>query len=322
MKNKEIHNSFISIVSVIQTAEEAAKLPQLLSGLYDILPTHFSDYEIILVNNLPGRTYDPEIAPLPDDLKHNIFLLNLSTATNRNHAIIAGLDRANGDYTVIFEFDFYQKPQYILDLFQKTREGIDIVYLQAQSRLTRGRFRLLYKLFYAILKNYSTLKIDEMAHTTRIISRRALNSLLRLRENLRYMKAIYSIVGYQTAHIPVPEPLRDDPGISFSEKFRTSLVAITSYTTFLRTLMLWIFVFSMLFLLAVVTNAVKVKLTHVDLFGDYHESVPGWTFLVVVMSIFFAITCLNLYIMSIYLSNIYQEMKHRPLYILESIKRF
>ena len=48
----------------------------------------------------------------------------------------------------------------------------------------------------------------------------------------------------------------------------------------------------------------------------------SWTFLVVLISIFFAITCLNLYIMSIYLSNIYNEIKQRPLYIIESVKRF
>ena len=69
-------------------------------------------------------------------------------------------------------------------------------------------------------------------------------------------------------------------------------------------------------------NALKVKLTNVDFFGSYHEAIPGWTFLVVLTSIFFAITCLMLYIMSIYLTNIYQEIKHRPMYILESMKRF
>jgi hypothetical protein len=287
-----------------------------------VLKENFSDYEIILVNNIPARTYQKEIDPLDEALKHNIFLLNMSSSINRNHAIIAGLDRANGDYTIIFEFDFFEKPELILNLFEESLKGIDIVYLRANKRAAKTRFRLFYKIFYSILKNYSDLKIDEMAHSTRVISRRALNSLLRLRENLRYMKAIYSIVGYRTSALEVNVPLADDPNTSFNEKFRTSLVAITSFTTFLRSLLLWIFIFSMLFLFGVVTNAVKVKMTHVDLFGDYHESVPGWTFLVVVISIFFAITCLNLYIMSIYLSNIYQEMKHRPLYILESVKRF
>jgi len=69
-------------------------------------------------------------------------------------------------------------------------------------------------------------------------------------------------------------------------------------------------------------NAVKVRLTNVDIFGDHHQAVSGWAYLVVMISIFFAITCLNLYIMSIYLSNIYSEIKNRPLYIIESVKRF
>lgn len=317
-----MHNSFISIVGVIHTQEDIDSLPEYLKNVHAILSQHFSDHEIILVNNFPGRTYERQIEPLPEALKKNIFMLNLSSTINRNHATVAGLDRANGDYTIIFEFDFYKKPELVLELFEETRNGFDIVYLRAKQRVARERFRLFYKIFYAILKHYSNLKIDEMAHSTRIISRRALNSLLRLRENLRYMKAIYSIVGYRTSSIEVDISLHSDPNLTFSEKWRTSLVAISSFTTFLRSILLWIFIFSMIFLFAVVSNAVMVKFNQVDLFGDYHETVPGWTFLVVIISIFFAITCLNLYIMSIYLSNIYQEIKQRPLYILESVKRF
>ncbi len=164
--------------------------------------------------------------------------------------------------------------------------------------------------------------MDEGAYDTRIISRRALNSLLRLRENLRYMKAIYSIVGYNTAALDTDQKPEWDEEDSFNERFGTSLVAITSYTTFLRSLLLWIFMFSLTFLIAVIVNALKVKFTGVDLLGNVGEPFSGWTFLVVLISVFFAATCLNLYIMSIYLSNIYNEIKQRPLYIIESIKRF
>lgn len=314
-----MYNCFISIVAVIEKLDEVHRLPDYLTNLHHILEKTFSDYEIILVNNTGGRNFDTEIAPLPASLRQNIFMLNLSSPVNKNHAIVAGLDRSNGDYTVIFEFDFYKKPALIEQLYLQSIKGSDIVYLRAQSR--KSRIRLLYKLFYWILKNYSNLKIDDRAHDSRIISRRALNSLLRLRENLRYMKAIYSIIGYRTDFIEVEEPLRHDDS-SFTEKFRTSLIAITSFTTFLRTLLLWIFLVSIVFMVLVIANAVKVKLTNVDLFGTYHDAIPGWTFLVVINSIFFAITCLILYIMSIYLSNIYQEIKHRPMYIIESVKRF
>lgn len=317
-----MNNTFLSIIAVVQHHDEIQQVPELLRNLHPVLQDNFSDFEIILVNNTNGRNFSRAIEPLNDGLKHNIFQLNLSSTVNKNHAILAGLDRANGDYIIIFEFDFLQKPTIILDLFNKSSDGNDIVYLQAKQRESNWRGRFFYKIFYHILKNYSHLKIDEKAHDTRIISRRALNSLLRLRENLQYMKALYSLVGYQTTSIKVEEPLKHDPSISFSENFRTSLVAITSFTTFLRSVMLWIFIASILFMAAVIFNAVKVKVTNFDVFGEYYEVIPGWTFIVVLMSIFFAITCLNLYIMSIYLGNIYHEIKHRPLYIIESVQRF
>lgn len=316
-----MHNCFVSIIGVIGNSEEAKSIPSYLSKLYEILQANFSDFEFILVNNTAGLNLNEKIEGADAAIRQNIFLLNLSSPVNRNHAIVAGLDRSNGDYTIIFELDFHDRPELVLQLFEASQKGNDIVYLRANTRRANLRFTFFYKLFYWILRNYSSLKVDNRAHDTRIISRRALNSLLRLRENLRYMKAIYSIVGYKTVHLEVDVPLQhDDTG--FGEKFGTSLVAITSFTTFLRSLLLWIFLGAIVFMLLVITNAIKVKLTHFDLFGDHQAAVPGWTFLVVLSSIFFAITCLMLYIMSIYLSNIYEEIKHRPMYIIESIKRF
>ncbi len=318
-----MYNSFLSVVCVLQQPQEVRKLPAYLQQLHEQLRRNFSDYEFILVNNLPGMEVASEIEPLPDELKHNIYMLNLSRTTNKNHAILAGLDRSNGDYTLIFEFDFAEQPELAVRLFEASREqNCDIVYLRAKQRQVGIGFRPFYQLFYAIMRRYSSLQVDELAHNTRIISRRALNSLLRLRENLRYMKAIYSIVGYPTTFLETDAPLNSREEEPFTERFRTSLMAITSFTTFLRSLLLWIFLFSLVFLLGVIVNALKVKFTGVDLFGSTGEPFSGWTFLVVLIAVFFATTCLNLYIMSIYLSNIYNEIKQRPLYIIESIKRF
>lgn len=316
-----MYNTFLSLINVVNSPDEPALLASYLEGVYPVLHQHFSDYEIILVNNLPGRQLNDQLDKLPPTIKQHIFVLNLSTRTNKNHAFVAGLDRANGDYTLIFEFDFLQQPGLILDLFQKTQEHYDIVYLQATKRVTKPQFRWLYGLFYGILRRYSNLKIDDKAHNTRIISRRALNSLLRLRENLRYMKAIYSIVGYNTTYLKTEQPLQDEDS-GFRERFGASLVAISSFTTFLSSVLLWIFIISLLFLVVVIINALKVKFAGYDLLGNPQEAVTGWTFLVVLMSIFFAITCLNLYIMAIYLANIYHEIKKRPLYIIESVQRF
>lgn len=319
-----MHNSFLSIVGLIEHGHQVRLLPEYLEAIHGAVAERFSDFEIILVNNAQPRTEIEEaVRRVAPAVQHHVYLLNLSGNTYRNNAVVAGLDRANGDYTIFLEFQFApQAEQLIVDLYDRSREGFDIVYLQAKQRGNRRRWRPFVGLFYWILRKYSDLRIDPLAHDTRIISRRALNSLLRLRENLRYMKAIYSMVGYQTTHLMVEQPLHEQNDLKFSEQFRTGLVAITSFTSFLRSLMLWIFLTSLAFLAVVIYNAIKVKVDNYDILGNYYKTVPGWTFLVVLISIFFAITCLNIYIVSIYLSNIYQEIKQRPLYIVESVQRF
>ena len=316
-----VNNSFISVVCCINHREDLPNLELYLRNVSETTTSHFSHYEIIIVNNLGHRFPHEIVEPLPENIKKNIFLLELSNKTSRNNAILAGLERSNGDYTILFEIELFDQSALIVALYEKTKEQFDMVYLRNKQRPISLFYRLFYKIFYTIIKNYSDLGIDENALDSRIISRRALNSLLRLRENLRYMKAIYSIVGYNTTYLEY-DFLNVKDRRSFGDKFKTSLVAITSYTSFLRSMLLWIFIFSLLFLITVVYNAIKVKLTGEDIFGNIGEAVPGWAFLVLLISVFFAVMCLNLYIMSIYLSNIYQEIKQRPPYIIESVKRF
>src|SRR5262245_56553651 len=120
-------HSFLSVINVIQSERQARELPAWLSGLYAELNSQFSDYEFILVNNHCDQTViDAVVTPLPEDLRKNIFLLNLSAHVSRDNALLAGLDRANGDYAVIFEFDFSEEPQLVTRLWEESRKGADI----------------------------------------------------------------------------------------------------------------------------------------------------------------------------------------------------
>jgi glycosyltransferase involved in cell wall biosynthesis len=315
--------AFISIIGVVQTHAQSTYLAQWLTNLHEVVRERFTHYELVLVNNhCDAAVLDGIISRQPEALRKLVFMLNLSAPVSRDNAMLAGLDRANGDYCVVFEFDFREKPELIDALWAKAQEGFDIVYLRGPSHRLSWLRSLLQSVFYGIMARYSGLRLDRSAHHTRIISRRALNSLLRLRERSHYLKANYALVGYNTTAIDVPQPVYPEPGARLSAQFRSALVAVTSYTTFLNSLLLWIFLVSVLIAGVSIFNAVKVKLTQVDIFGDYQETLSGWAFLVVMVSSFFAITCLNLYVMSIYLSNIYTELKNRPPYIIESVRRF
>ncbi len=333
-----MNNSFLSLVLVLDEENEWKQLPENLKRHHTALQ-QFSHWEIILVNNTDKRSFEAIFNQLPEALRSGIYLINLARKTDKNHAVLAGLDRANGDYTVILDTTFSSllsqngtrvqsgeknkksKAEHpILPLYRKAREGYDIVYLQAPHRRASFLQKILYANFYHIMRKYSDLEIDPLAHDTRIISRRALNALLRLREKMPFMKAIYSLVGYRATALPTDIPLdrRQQP---LKKQLHDSLLTIISYTHFLRSMLLRIFLFATAFLLLVVANALSVKTMGIDLLGNPQEAVSGWTFLVVLISAFFAMTFLILYIMSIYLSNIYQEMKQRPLYVVESFQR-
>ena len=313
-------NTFLSVVLVVDSERFASQLRHDLPKIHDYVKRSFKDFEFILVNNLGKSIHAEYFTGLHDELKQNSFILNLSHQTHFNNAVLAGFDRSNGDYTLLLEHEFFDKLDLIGSLYNKSQEGNDIVYLKGNRKKLGFVSNLVYKLFIYILSRYSDLKLDPDAHNTRIISRRALNSLLRLRENVRFMKALYAVVGYNSSYINVENSVSHTDR-TLGEQFRTSLLAITSFSTFLRSLMLWIFLMSLGILTLVLTNTLLVKFTNYDIFGAYHEAVPGWAFLVVLTSTFFAITCLNLYIISVYLSNIYQEIKKRPLYIIESMQR-
>ena len=88
-----MHNSFISIVTVVESSSDFEQLPNYLKSLYQELEKSFTDHEIILVNNSLIRDFKNITEQLDQNIKKNIFLLNLSSIVNRNHAIVAGLDR-------------------------------------------------------------------------------------------------------------------------------------------------------------------------------------------------------------------------------------
>ncbi|MCB0643753.1 MAG: hypothetical protein KDC44_19030, partial [Phaeodactylibacter sp.] len=104
-------NSFISLVGVLNDWDEVSQLPAYFEAVFEVLDRHFSDFEFVLVNNSNFRDFERLQATVPEAYRQHVFVLNLSTIVNQNHAIIAGLDRANGDYTLIFEWNFGQQPQ-------------------------------------------------------------------------------------------------------------------------------------------------------------------------------------------------------------------
>ena len=315
----KMYDKFISSVIVLKP-EHLNNINSYLINVHKILENNFSHFEIILVNNCVTQDVNELTDDLEQKIKKDIWVVNLSKKINYDNVIIAGLDRANGDYTIILDFNYKNNPNHIVSLFQQSQKNYDIVYLKYKNRtISKGKI-IFYKLFYYFMNKYSDFNIDINIHESRIISRRALNGILLLRENLRYMKGIYSIVGYKTYSIEVDIPAHDST--NFKQQFKSFIIAITSFTGLLSKLFLWMFFTSIIFIIFVSVNAIKIKYSGYNIFGNYIDQLPvGWTFIVILLSIIFTTIIFMLYLISIYLDNIYKEVKNRPIYIVESFQR-
>jgi len=314
-----MYSSFISVVGLMVPDQDLVN--KYLVNVHKVLRENFSDYEIILVNNRVFTDVKKITSGLDKDIRKDITVINLSKYTQNDNAIVSGLDRANGDYTVILDIELGDRAELIIEMYKKSQENNDVVYLKHRKRKIPFSRRVFYKMYYFILRHFSELTLDIRTHKNRMISRRALNSILTMRENMRYMKGLYSLVGYRNTYIEtdIPESKSRE---TFGEQLRMAALAITSFTTLMSRVLLWIFIFSFLFSVFIIISALRMKFYGVDLFGHVYENTPpGYTFLVVLISLVFAVMTLIMYIQSLFLSGIYNEIKKRPIYIIESIQR-
>ena len=176
-------------------------------------------------------------------------------------------------------------------------------------------------IFYYLIRKFSKLDLDYKDHSNRIISRRALNRILKLRGNWSFLLANLSESSYPTSHLVVDIHNKKNSK-SFSDQIRFTISILISRTNLFNKLFIYIFLISSIFSFAVIVNALLVRYKGYDIFGVIREYVPGWTFIVIFTAITFNILLVSLYFLYIYLSTIATSVQRNPLYTIESIDKF
>lgn len=109
-----MYNIFVFLISVIQKFVDIKGLLVFLEKVYDLMIVNFFDYEVILINNLLVYNLGDEFNYLEKVYKNQVFIFNFFILINKNYVIIVGLDWLNGDYIVVFEFEFVDNFDLIL----------------------------------------------------------------------------------------------------------------------------------------------------------------------------------------------------------------
>ncbi|WP_109124201.1 glycosyltransferase family 2 protein [Dyella sp. C11] len=239
--------------------------------------------------------------------------LKLSRNFGKEAALTAGLDHVDADAAVVIDADLQDPPELIPSLVERWREGFDVVYATRTAREGETGFkRFTSALFYRSMERVSDTRVPRDTGDFRLLSRRALDALRQLRERQRFMKGLFTWIGYrQTAVYYLREPRQ--AGTTKWNYWRLLQLAIEGFTSFstapLR-LATWVGVLASL--LAFLYGA--------WVFGKalfFGDPVHGYPSLMVVILFMGGVQLLALGVIGEYLGRNYAESKQRPLYFIE-----
>jgi len=239
--------------------------------------------------------------------------LKLSRNFGKEAALTAGLDHVTAGAAVVIDADLQDPPELIPAMVTQWQAGYDVVYATRSARAGESRFkRFTAAAFYRSMERLSDTAIPRDTGDFRLLSRRALDALGQLRERQRFMKGLFSWIGYrQTAVHYLREPRQ--AGITKWNYWRLGQLAIegiTSFSTAPLRLATWVGLASagLAFFYGLWV------LVHALLYGD---PVRGYPTLMLVILFLGGVQLLALGVIGEYLGRNYAESKRRPLYFIE-----
>ncbi|MDD1782058.1 glycosyltransferase family 2 protein [Enterovibrio sp. ZSDZ35] len=290
----------------------------------DVIPRFFAEiekiffdlpysYEIIFINDGSTDTTLDEINSL-SKIHKQVRVINLSRNFGKEAALTAGLDLAKGEAIIPIDADLQDPPELIRDFIREWQKGFDVVVAKRVDRSTDTfSKRVTANLFYRFHNSIAHPEIPDNVGDFRLISRRVVTAIQLLPENQRFMKGIFSWVGFKTSVVEYTRQPRAAGETSFNgwRLWNFALEGITSFST--APLRIWLYLGVIVSLIAFVYGSAIIIRTMwhgVDL--------PGYASILSAVLFFGGIQLIGLGVMGEYIGRIYMETKGRPVYIVES----
>ena len=243
-----------------------------------------------------------------------VGVLALTRRFGKEAAMTAGLDHARGDAVVVIDADMQDPPELIPELVAGWRQGYDMVVAQRRRRSGETALRkTTAALFYRLMEGLGGVTMPRDVGDFRLLSRRALDALLTLRERHRFMKGLFAWVGFPTLTVAYDRAPRHAGRSSWSywRLWNFALEGITGFTVMPLKVATYLGLSVALF--AAVFGGQLVLRTL--LFGN---PVAGYPSLMAVVLFLGGAQLVTLGVIGEYLGRVFNETKHRPLYLVQT----
>jgi len=310
--DEQAHRSPSPLLSVVVPLyNEEAVVSEFHERLAAVLARLELSTEIIYVND--GST-DGSLGLLLELRRHDqrIAIVDLSRNFGKELALTAGLDYAHGDAVVVIDADLQDPPELIPELVKGWKQGYEVVYAQRTSREGESLLkRITAALFYRLLERSMPTSVPRDTGDFRLLSRRALDATNSLRERHRLMKGLFAWIGFSQLRVPYRRDARyaGRSKWSYWKLWNLALEGLTSFT--IAPLRLASYLGAAVALFAFVYAAWIIYKTLA-----YGDPVRGYPSLMVTILFLGGVQLLSLGVIGEYLGRIFNETKHRPLYLV------
>ena len=274
------------------------------------------NFEIIFVND-GSKDKTVEIVKSLREKDSRISLVDFSRNFGKESAMLAGFQASVGDAVIIMDVDLQDPPNLIPEMIEGWESGYDIVYTKRKNRDGEPPVRSFFSdLFYKIINRMSDVEIVNGARDYRIMSRRAVNSLLQLKEKNRFSKGLFMWVGYCSKVIEFEHVDRSagETKWSFKKLFGYAIEGIISFSDFpLRIasfLGTFISLVAFIFLMYVLVKNLV-----------FQNPVSGWASTISIVLFLGGIQLIVLGVIGEYIGRIFNEVKNRPNYVVKDFFR-
>ena len=299
----------ISVIVPIFNEEEV--IPELHRRMAAVLANIGQPWELVCVND---GSRDASLSMLLSlrEQDARVKIINFSRNFGHQIAITAGMDYALGDAIAIIDADLQDPPELIGEMFDKWREGYEVVYAVRAHRQGESRFKLwTASAFYRLLRRITDVEIPVNTGDFRLIDRQVLLTMRRLREKHRFMRGLSSWVGFRQIGIEYQraERFAGDTKYPLSKMLRLTLDAITSFSYLPLRLSTYFGFFLALASLVGIVTTIALRLSGNNAFFGQASTLVAVLFLGGIQLIFLGV-------IGEYLARIYDDVKARPLYIV------
>ncbi len=302
----------MEISVVIPVYNEEASLEMMVQRITPVLDGLAREWEVIFVND-GSRDASLDMLRMLSAADPRFRYISFSRNFGHQIAVSAGLKATKGQAVCIIDCDLQDPPEVIADLYTKMKEGFQVVYARRRQREGESWLKkYTARTFYRILARITTVEIPVDTGDFRIIDRRVVDVLNGMREHNKFLRGQIAWIGFRQTYVEYDRHSRfgGQTGYTYRKMIKFALDGITSFSDFPLKLasMMGFAVAGITFLVALYALYSRLVLK------DY---VPGWASLIICILFLGGVQLFCLGIVGEYVARISQEVKERPLYIVE-----